>query len=184
MNIAGLGFNGTNTGLKVDGESALFYRTLLLAGQEYKEKLLHQITGTRYKEWLKGFYGVEYNDSQYNPTFIGKYSVPIVANPIAQTSETGTTPQGNLGAVSLGNGGKGLQNFAIKDYGYIMGMVVVRGDTNYYQGIPKAFQRSVKTDYHNTLFNDIGEVPVYGRDIYYTGNEAEDNKIFGWQNNN
>ena len=102
--------------------------------------------GTRYTEIIRAHFGVQSPDARLQrPEYLGGGSVPIVVNPIAQTSGTSasgtTTPLGNLAAMgtSLATGHGFTQSFT--EHGHIIGLVSVRADLTYQQGLRKFWSR-------------------------------------------
>lgn len=139
--------------------------------------------GTRYTELVRSHFGVISPDARLQrPEYLGGGMTPINIQPIAQTqsSETGTTPQGNLAAIgtALARGHGFTQSFT--EHGYIVGLVSVRADLNYQQGLNKIWSRSTRYDFYWPVFSQLGEQAVLNKEIYCTGYE-EDNAVFGYQ---
>ena len=141
--------------------------------------------GTRYTEIIRAHFGVMSPDARLQrPEYLGGGSVPIVVNPVAQTSGTSatgtTTPLGNLAAVgtSLANGHGFTQSFT--EHGYVIGLVSVRADLTYQQGIRKMWSRSTRYDFYFPAFAMLGEQSVLNKEIYCDGS-ANDSNVFGYQ---
>jgi len=141
--------------------------------------------GTRYTEIVRAHFGVVSPDARLQrPEYLGGGSTPIVINPIAQTSATGAptdgTPLGTLGAMgtSLANGHGFSQSFT--EHGMLIGLVCVRADLTYQQGLRKMWSRKTRYDYYFPAFAQLGEQAVLNKEIYCTG-EAEDDDVFGYQ---
>lgn len=142
--------------------------------------------GTRYTEIVRSHFGVISPDARLQrPEYLGGGSTPISINPIAQTSATGltgaTTPLGNLAAmgtaVTMGHGF--TQSFT--EHGYIIGIVSVRADLTYQQGLRKMWSRSTRYDFYFPVFAALGEQAVLNKEIYTTGLPATDDAVFGYQ---
>ncbi|AXH74134.1 MAG: major capsid protein [Microviridae sp.] len=141
--------------------------------------------GTRYVESLRARFGVMPPDFRLQrPEYLGGGSMPIVVHPIAQTSATGltggTTPAGNLAAVGTGVGhGHGFtQSFT--EHGVILGLVSVRADLTYQQGLRRMWSRSTRYDFYEPVFAMLGEQGVLNKEIYCDGSAADAN-VFGYQ---
>jgi len=141
--------------------------------------------GTRYTEIIRAHFGVISPDARLQrPEYLGGGSSPVVINPIAQTSATGqagaTTPMGDLAAVGtvLAKGHGFTQSFT--EHGVIIGLVSVRADLTYQQGLARMWSRSTRYDFYFPAFAMLGEQPVYNKEIYVTGT-ATDNNVFGYQ---
>jgi hypothetical protein len=142
--------------------------------------------GTRYTEIVRSHFGVVSPDARLQrPEYLGGGSTPVTINPIAQTSGTGVTgqdtPLGELGAVGtlLAHGHGFSQSFT--EHGYIIGLVSVRADLTYQQGLRRHWSRSTKYDFYFPAFAMLGEQTVLQKEIYQTGNTTEDNTVFGYQ---
>lgn len=138
--------------------------------------------GTRYTEIVRSHFGVTSPDARLQrPEYLGGGSTPINVNPVAQTSSTdATTPQGNLaafGTVTLNRHGF-TKSFT--EHCVILGLVCVRADLNYQQGLPRMFSRSTRWDYYWPALSHIGEQAILNKEIYAQGTSADDD-VFGYQ---
>ena len=64
-----------------------------------------------------------------------------------QTSESGTTPQGNLAAYSVGSGSVGF-NKTFMEHCIIIGLASVRADNTYQQGINRMWLRQTREEFY------------------------------------
>nr|DAW99177.1 MAG TPA: Major capsid protein [Microviridae sp.] len=140
--------------------------------------------GTRYREFLSGTWGVTSPDSRLQiPEYIGGQRIAINVNQVVQTSQTDpTTGQalGNTAAYSLTTCSKEMVDYAATEYGYIIGLAVVRVEHSYQQGLATKWTRGGRFTYYDPRLAALGEQPVYNREIYTDGT-AYDNEIFGYQ---
>lgn len=140
--------------------------------------------GTRYREFLSGTWGVTSPDSRLQiPEYIGGQRIAINVNQVVQTSQTDTkTGQalGNTAAYSLTTCSKQMVDYAATEYGYIIGLAVVRVEHSYQQGLATKWTRGGRFTYYDPRLAALGEQPVYNREIYAQGT-AEDDEIFGYQ---
>ena len=140
--------------------------------------------GTRYREFLSGTWGVTSPDSRLQiPEYIGGQRIAINVNQVVQTSQTDpTTGQalGNTAAYSLTTCSKEMVDYAATEYGYIIGLAVVRVEHSYQQGLATKWTRGGRFTYYDPRLAALGEQPVYNREIYAQGT-AEDDEIFGYQ---
>lgn len=141
--------------------------------------------GTRYTEIVRSHFGVVSPDARLQrPEYLGGGSTPIAINPIAQTSATGvqggSTPMGNLAAMGTAvHSGHGF-NQSFTEHGMIIGLVSVRADLNYQQGLRKMWSRKTRYDFYFPAFAMLGEQAVLQREIYCKGTVADDT-VFGYQ---
>lgn len=139
--------------------------------------------GTRYTEIVRAHFGVLSPDARLQrPEYLGGGHASISINPIAQTSATdvNTTPQGNLAAIgtTLAPGHGFSQSFT--EHGMIIGLVCVRADLTYQQGMRKMWSRKTRFDYYLPAFAALGEQAVLQKEIYCKGT-TDDDTVFGYQ---
>jgi hypothetical protein len=138
--------------------------------------------GSRYTEIIKGHFGVTSPDARLQrPEYLGGGSSPIIVTPIEQTSSTDTTsPQGNLAAMATStlNGHGFTKSFT--EHCILIGLVSVRADLTYQQGLDRMFSRSTRYDFFWPSLANIGEQAVLNKEIYADGTSADDD-IFGYQ---
>ncbi len=140
--------------------------------------------GTRYREFLSGTWGVTSPDSRLQiPEYIGGQRIAINVNQVIQTSQTDAqTGQalGNTAAYSLTTCSKQMVDYAATEYGYIIGLAVVRVEHSYQQGLATKWTRGGRFTYYDPRLAALGEQPVYNREIFAQGTEKDD-EIFGYQ---
>lgn len=141
--------------------------------------------GTRYVELIKSHFGVTSPDARLQrPEYLGGGSSPINITPVVQTSPTGTyanTPQGNLAAYGTTTfSGHGF-NASFTEHCVIIGLVSVRADLTYQQGLNRMFSRRTRFDFYWPALSHIGEQAVLQKEIFCSGVPVEDDKVFGYQ---
>ena len=185
---AGANGVGTNTTQLFADLSQATAATINQLRQSFQiQKLLERDArgGTRYTEILRSHFGVTSPDARLQrPEYLGGGSTPINISPIAQTSGSGqtgqTTPQGNLAAMGtyLANGHGFTQSFV--EHGYVIGIVSVRADLTYQQGLRRHWSRSTRYDFYFPVFAMLGEQSVLNKEIYVRG-DSNDDSVFGYQ---
>lgn len=138
--------------------------------------------GTRYTEKLQAHFGVTNPDARLQrPEFLGSHSSMMNINPVTQTSSTdSTTPQGNLAAYGLNAQRYHAFTKSFSEFGYVIGLINVRADLTYQQGINKMWLRSDVLDFYWPSFAHLGEQAIENIEIYCQGND-DDKKVFGYQ---
>lgn len=137
--------------------------------------------GTRYTEMIYSHFGVISPDARLQrPEYLGGGTASINVSPIAQTSEAGTTAQGNLAAMgTVSANGKGfIKSFT--EHELVIGFASVRADLNYQQGLNRMWSRSTRVDHYFPSFAHLGEQAILNKEIYAQGTAADDN-VFGYQ---
>lgn len=138
--------------------------------------------GTRYTELIKSHFGVTSPDARLQrPEFLGGGSTPVIISPVPQTAATsGTSPQGNLAAVGTAHiRGHGFTS-SFTEHCIIIGLVSVRADLTYQQGLNRMFNRRTRFDFYWPALSNIGEQAVLSKEIYCDGT-AGDETVFGYQ---
>ena len=141
--------------------------------------------GTRYTEILRSHFGVTSPDARLQrPEYLGGGSTLINISPIAQTTGTGisgqTTPQGNLAAMGVYHAHNHGFTQSFVEHGYVIGVIAVRADLTYQQGLRRHWSRSTRYDYYFPAFAMLGEQAVLNKEIYVTGGSSDSN-VFGYQ---
>jgi len=183
----GVSTNPANSGLYADLSQATAATINQLRQSFQIQKLLERDArgGTRYTEIIRSHFGVVSPDARLQrPEYLGGGSTDININPIAQTSGTSasgtTTPLGTLAAMgtTLAHNHGFTQSFV--EHGVIIGLVSIRADLTYQQGLQKMWSRSTRYDFYFPAFSHLGEQAVLNQEIYVTG-DTTDTSVFGYQ---
>ncbi|UPW41017.1 major capsid protein [Sigmofec virus UA08Rod_5746] len=139
--------------------------------------------GDRIQELIYGHFGVVAPDYRLQlPEFLGGTTIRLNVSQVPQTSASSTdeTPQGNLAAYGiLAHSGSGFYRSFV-EHGVIIGLVSLRADLQYQQGVDRMLTRRKREDYLWPEFAGISDQEVYNREIYADGT-ADDDGIFGYQ---
>lgn len=139
--------------------------------------------GTRYIEIIRSHFGVISPDARLQRSeYLGGNRQPINIEQVLQTSAgTGTSPLGQTGAFSMTTSKENGFTKSFTEHGYIMGVCCVRVEHSYGQGINKLWSRKRKYDYYWPALANIGEQPVFKREIFFTSNNISTNEqVFGY----
>lgn len=139
--------------------------------------------GTRYTEVVRGHFGVTSPDMrQQRVEFLGSGQTPLTINPVAGTNQAGSgaTAPGQLSAFGTAVGGGHGFTYSATEHGLLLGLVCVRADLTYQQGVHRDFTCSTKYDLYWPSLANIGEEAVYQGEIFADGT-ANDNIVFGYQ---
>lgn len=135
--------------------------------------------GTRYTEYLREHFGVISPDARLQRSeFLGGKRVPLGVFQVAQTTpSTGENGLADVGAFSLTNGRAGFTKGFV-EHGIIMGVCCVRQFHTYQQGLDKMFSRFKRTDFYDPVFSNIGEQPIYTKELY--AKVGSEDAVFGY----
>lgn len=137
--------------------------------------------GSRYIEILSNHFGVTSPDSRLQrPEYLGGNRMLVNVNQVVQNSESATTPQGTTTAYSLTVDTHQDFTHSFVEHGILMGLCVARYEHTYQQGLERFWSRKNRFDFYWPSLANIGEQPVYNREIYLQGN-AKDDEVFGYQ---
>lgn len=137
--------------------------------------------GTRYVELIKSQFGVTVPDFRLQrPEYLGGHSQRLDVINVAQTSETATTPQGNLSGYAQVQSQSGF-NKSFVEHGYIITLANVRSDIVYQQGLHRMWTRSTRYDFYLPAFANLGEQAVLNKEIYYAEDGVNAEVVFGYQ---
>ena len=137
--------------------------------------------GVRYTEFLKAHYGVNPRDDRLDrPEYIGGLKQPLLFTEVLQTSETATTPQGNLAGHGLSISQENIGKYRVNEIGLIMGIMRIMPKPAYQQGIDRQWLRVTKFDYYFPLFANLSEQDIMQGELYWQDNDAQNNTIFGY----
>jgi len=183
---AATALNAANTNVYADLSAATAATINQLRQAFQTQRLLERDArgGTRYTEILRSHFGVVSPDARLQrPEYLGGNSVPIQTRAIAQTSAAGltggSTPLAQLGAVAQVVAKTGFSQSFV-EHGYVFGLLSVRADLTYQQGLEKHWSRLTRYDFYMPVFAMLGEQAVLNKEIYCDGS-ANDNSVFGYQ---
>nr|QJB21693.1 MAG: major capsid protein [Microvirus sp.] len=178
---------GTDTGLEVDFTelSAVTINALRQTALYQQILELDARGGTRYVESIYTRFGVVSPDFRLQlPELIGQASTRINVYAVPQTAPTTdtSTPQGNLAAFGIAqiSGDHGCR-YAATEHGMILGLMNVRADLTYQQGVPRMFSRQTRLDFYEPLLNGLGEQAIPRKELYAEGTPVSDNETIGYQ---
>jgi hypothetical protein len=152
------------------------------AVQHYYEALARG--GSRYREQVRTLFGVSISDKTVQvPEYLGGGRYHVNINQIVQTSGQQTeadTPIGETGAMSVTPINESSFTKSFEEHGFIIGVMCVRHNHSYQQGLERFWSRSDRLDYYFPQFANLGEQPVKKKEIMLTGT-ATDDETFGYQ---
>lgn len=154
---------------------------LALATQSFYEK--NARGGTRYRELIKSHFGVTSPDGRMQiPELLNYSRVDININQVIQQSEsTQNSPLGTQGAFALTADSDYSFTKSFTEHGMIIGVMCARYKHSYQQGLNKRFSRRTMFDYYFPVFANLGEQPIYNKEIFVGSDNVVNNEVFGYQ---
>lgn len=191
--IVGVGSNGTSKTSNIDVYADLASATgatinqvrYLFATEAYYEQLARG--GNRLQEMTKALFGVTPHDLIDDvPEFLGGKSIllqnHLVANTAGTTYSTETQESiGSTGAFSLTNDEDYYFTKSFDTWGTLMCLCCVRPRESFAQGLDRQATKFDPLDLYSPVFANIGEQPIYKKELYSSGVAGNDDVIFGYQ---
>jgi len=197
------GHYGELYGAQVDGQSDINYAApinlyadlskataasinqfrLAFATQRYLEALAR--TGSKYREYIKGIFGVSIGDTTAQMAeYLGGMTIELNVDQVLQTtgfSAGSSTTLGAPGASSTSAASDYLFTKSFTEPGFLVVVAYTKHNRTYGQGIDEIFQRHELLEYYNPKFANIGEQAIKSNNLYFSGEDADDNDRFGFQ---
>lgn len=136
--------------------------------------------GTRYVEIIRNHFGVVSPDFRMQrPEYLAGGTLSLDMKQVPQTSESNTTPQGNLSAFGIIQGQAGFTK-SFTEHNLVFAIGSVRADLTYQRGIDRMWSRQTRYDFYLPSLANIGEQAVLSQEIYADGS-PDDQTVFGYQ---
>jgi len=141
--------------------------------------------GSRYTEIVRSHFGVVSPDQRLQrPEYLGGGSTRVNIHPVARTSATANAATANTvanlsGFATASAQGVGFMK-SFTEHSLIIGLVNVRADLTYQQGINRMFSRSTRYDFFWPALAHLGEQAILNKEIFAAGTAADDD-VFGYQ---
>lgn len=176
---------GSVTGLQANSSTAAGTISELRTAYQIQIMLERDARGgSRYIEQLKSHFQVTVPDFRLQrPEFLAQGTWNVNTNPVTQTSESGSTPQGNLAAFSTVSG---KMNFvhSFQEHGYLFILCSARADLNYQQGLNRMWSRQTRYDFYWPEFAHLTEQAILKKEILIVPHNTIPNtndEVFAYQ---
>ncbi len=138
--------------------------------------------GSRYTEIVRSHFGVVSPDQRLQrPEYLGGGSTRINVNPVAVTATSTGFKIGDLaGFVTASFDGIGFMK-SFTEHCVLLGLVNVRADINYQQGMDRMFSRQTRFDFFWPALAHLGEQSVLNKEIFLADPGGADDLVFGFQ---
>lgn len=141
--------------------------------------------GSRYTEIVRSHFGVISPDARLQrPEYLGGGSTRITVHPVARTTGTtstaGVPAMADLGAFATAVANGVGFNKSFTEHGVILGLVNVRADLTYQQGLERMWSRQSRYDFFWPALAHLGEQAVLSKEIYADGS-IDDDDVWGYQ---
>lgn len=135
-----------------------------------------------YNKMIYQHFAVNPRSEEHVPVYIGGTVDYLNFSTVIQNSESSTSsPLGSTaGFGSSGGEGSVCSNFYCPDHGYIMGVMIIKPETIYQQGVDKLLTEITFDDFAQPEFQGLSPEGILNKEIYVSGNDT-DNDLFAYQ---
>lgn len=148
---------------------------LAVQTQRWYEQLAR--SGNKYSDMIHGMFGVRGESIQDKAEYLGGFTAPINITQVADTASN----LGKTGAFSLSNPGGFLFKKSFVEHGTIIVVACCRVKDSFCQGISREDTKFDRFDYYWPQFANLGEQPIFEKEIYVNGVASNDDAVFGYQ---
>ena len=165
--------------------SGIYPRELrLVFGLDLKQQI-RNLSGNRYQDLLKAFYGVTTRDYRLNlAEYIGGSRYPIYTSEVLQTSETSNTPLGDQAGHAIGSGNSSHGSYFVEELGCILNLFWINSENVYAQELRRDWRKFSINDYFFPMFEKLGDQELLQEEICYTISASTgsniNSRIFGF----
>ncbi len=165
--------------------SGIYPRELrLVFGLDLKQQI-RNLSGNRYQDLLKAFYGVTTRDYRLNlAEYIGGSRYPIYTSEVLQTSETQNTPLGDQAGHAIGSGNSFHGSYFVEELGCILNLFWINSENIYAQELRRDWRKFSINDYFFPMFEKLGDQELLQEEICYTISASSgsniNSRIFGF----
>lgn len=183
---AGETLKWSDPSLEVDLDDVMNVSSLREAFQIQKMLEKDARGGTRYPEILMSHFKIR--DPQFDvlqrPEYLGGGTAPVTVNPVTQTSRSesggGETEQGNLTGIGTFFANNHGFTKSFTEHGIVMGLISIRADLNYQEGLERSLSRETRYDYYWPSLANLGEQAVLNKELVLEDASSDDD-AFGYQ---
>lgn len=163
--------------------------TLSLTAQRFRELFAlsawqerNALTNGNYNAYIKAHFDKFPDMEDYEPHYIGGYSDLITFQQVLQTTPTSTSPLGTQAGLGTSRNEGYIGSYYSKDYGAIMGIMIITPEVSYVQGLPHYFTDVTPEDFFSPEFENLSFQPILNKQLYVSGTSTVDNDLFGYSN--
>ena len=138
-------------------------------------------TSGYYNELIYAHFRQNPDSQDFEPIYLGGTSDVISFSEVIQhdNSSSDTTPQGHSAGLGENRSSSNVFSFRCKDYGYIMGVMIIQPETVYNSRIEKLWTRLIQEDEYFPEFQGLGLQEILKGEIFPTGTSTDKN-LFGY----
>nr|USL90246.1 MAG: major capsid protein [Microviridae sp.] len=167
--------------------SGIYPRELrLVFGLDLKNQI-RNLTGNRYKDLTKAFYGIDIQDYRVQMAeYIGGNKYPIYTSEVLQTSESQSTPLGDQAGHQIASGVGKHGSYFVRELGCILNLFWINSSLPYTQGLRRDWCKFSINDFFFSMFEKLGDQEILQHELSFTfnptntANSTPNFRIFGF----
>ena len=160
--------------------SGIYPRELRLVFGLDLNQQLRNLTGSRYQDLLKAFYGVTVRDYRLNlAEYIGGSRQPVYISEVLQTSESSSTPLGEQGGHAIASGYGKHGSYFVEELGCIINLFWINSTSLYTQGIRRDWRKFLLDDFFFSSFENLGDQEIFQEELVYTFGGSQTSAVEG-----
>lgn len=152
----------------------------LLAMSVWQERNM-RVDGS-YNKMIYQHWAVTPRSEEHVPVYIGGTVDYLNFSTVIQNSESSSSsPLGSTaGFGSSGGAGSVCSDFYCEDHGYIMGVMIIKPETIYQQGVDKLLTEITFDDFAQPEFQGLSPESILNKELYVSG-DSYDDELFAYQ---
>lgn len=168
-----------------DGSSATATLTAnllrnMLALSVWQER--NAVANGNYNALIRAHFNSSPKSPEWEPVYLGGTSDVVSFGEVLQMSQsTSDSPLGTQAGVGSASGQGDVFHFESRDYGYIMGVMIISPEVVYTQGVDRVWTDTHQSDIFYPEYANLGFEPILNRELFVSGNKAVDNGLAGYQ---
>lgn len=125
------------------------------------------------------------HSEEHLPIYLGGTAQYLQFSTIIQNSQTtSNSPLGSTAGYGNCSGSSDICNFKCDDYGYIMGIMIIKPNTSYQQGVERYLCcENTFTDFIQPEFECLSPQPILNKELFVSG-DSNDDDLFCYQERN
>ncbi len=135
-----------------------------------------------YNKMIYQHWSVNPRSEEHVPVYIGGTVDYLNFSTVIQNSESSSSsPLGSTaGFGSSGGSGSVCSDFVCPDHGYIMGVMIIKPETIYQQGVDRLLTEITFDDFAQPEFQGLSPEGILNKELYVSG-DSKDNELFAYQ---
>lgn len=171
--------------------SGIYPRELrLVFGLDLKNQI-RNLTGNRYQDLIKAFYGIDIQDYRVQMAeYIGGNQYPIYTSEVLQTSSSSSTPLGDQAGHQIASGVGNHGSYFVREFGCIINLFWINSNLPYTQSLRRDWRKYTINDFFFSMFEKLGDQEILTEELAFTFNPtvlnlndkklSPNSKIFGF----